>query len=361
MTRRLSLLSLACLAVLASACGRYLTTGVAVVNGAAIGKDALEEEVAVAYLNPQFQGVLNPDDAEQRLQLERQVIVQLIQNEVVAQAAERLDVSVTPAEVDARLQAFQNAQAEQIQGEIDRRGRVKLGDVSESPSDADLERIQELGLAEVRRLIREQLLAEKVSVKAAGNIPPTEAELRAAYGNGQRFEEIKVSHILFQAGDNEAAAREKAQAALDRLRDGADFATLARQLSEDPGSKDAGGDLGYITREVNFDETFLNAAFNVKEGRISGLVRTQFGFHIIKVDDRRAKTFEQARAELTEEIVTQKRSQAFQDFLSAGLRGADIVVNPRYGDFDDEQFRIVDRQFFVPPSPEPETQPVPFQ
>ncbi|MGH2784901.1 MAG: peptidylprolyl isomerase [Actinomycetota bacterium] len=337
MTRRLSLLSLVLLAVLASACGRYLTTGVAVVNGVMIPRDELDEQVASVYANPQFQGSLNPEDAEQRLQVERQVIVQLIQDELVRQEAKRLKINVTRAQVDARFQAIEAAQPQELQQEV-----------------------QSRGLAAVRDLIEGQLLAEGLSAAAGKNVIASEQELVAAYGNGQRFEEIKVRHILFQVADDEAAVRAKAQKALDQLRDGADFATLAKQLSEDPGSKEAGGDLGYITREVNFDETFLNAAFAVKEGKISGLVRTQFGFHIIKVDDRRAKTFAQARAELAEEIATQKRTQAFQDFLTERLRLANIVVNPRWGDFDKETFRIETHEFFVAPSPEPETQPVPL-
>ncbi|HJR18792.1 MAG TPA: peptidylprolyl isomerase [Actinomycetota bacterium] len=337
MTRRLSLLSLVLLAVLASACGRYLTTGVAVVNGVMIPRDELDRQVASVYANPQFQGSLNPEDAEQRLQVERQVIVQLIQDELVRQEAERLNIDVTRAQIDARFQAIEAAQPQELAAEV-----------------------QSRGLAAVRDLIEGQLLSEGLSAAAGKNVSATDAELRAAYGNGQRFEEIKVRHILFQVADNEAAVRAKAQSALDQLREGADFATLAKQLSEDPGSKEAGGDLGYITREVNFDETFLNAAFAVKEGRISGLVRTQFGYHIIKVDDRRSKTFEQARVELSEEIATQKRTQAFQDFLTERLRIANIVVNPRWGDFDKETFRIETHEFFVPPSPEPETQPVPL-
>ncbi|MGH2793835.1 MAG: peptidylprolyl isomerase [Actinomycetota bacterium] len=337
MTRRLSLLSLVLLAVLASACGRYLTTGVAVVNGVMIPRDELDRQVASVYANPQFQGSLNPEDAEQRLQVERQVIVQLIQDELVRQEAERLNIDVTRAQIDARFQAIEAAQPQELAAEV-----------------------QSRGLAAVRDLIEGQLLSEGLSAAAGKNVSATDAELRAAYGNGQRFEEIKVRHILFQVADNEATVRAKAQSALDQLREGADFATLAKQLSEDPGSKEAGGDLGYITREVNFDETFLNAAFAVKEGRISGLVRTQFGYHIIKVDDRRSKTFEQARVELSEEIATQKRTQAFQDFLTDRLRIANIVVNPRWGDFDKETFRIETHEFFVPPSPEPETQPVPL-
>jgi hypothetical protein len=99
----------------------------------------------------------------------------------------------------------------------------------------------------------------------------------------------------------------------------------------------------------------------VKEGRISGLVRTQFGFHIIKVDDRRTKTLEQARAELSEEIATAKRTESFQSYIVERLRAADIVVNPRWGDFDPETFEIQNHEFFVPPSPAPETQPIPFQ
>lgn len=338
MTRRIPLLSLALLAVVATACGRYLTTGVATVNGTMIPRDELDRQVASVYSNPQFQGSLNPDDAEQRLQVERQVIVQLIQDELVRQEAERLEIEVTPAQVDARYQAISAAQPQELANEV-----------------------QSRGLAAVRRLIESQLISEGLAQKAGGNAVATDQEIRAAYGNGQRFEEIKVRHILFQVtGDNENAVRAKAQDTLDRLRDGADFATLARQLSEDPGSKEAGGDLGYITREVNFDETFLNAAFAVREGRISGLVRTQFGYHIIAVDDRRSKTFEQARAELAEEITTQKRSQAFQEFIARRLQAANIVVNPRWGDFNKESFRIEEHQFFVPPSPEPETEPVPL-
>ena len=93
----------------------------------------------------------------------------------------------------------------------------------------------------MRELIKGQIIAEKLAEVAGGSAPPTEAEIRAAYGNGQRFEEIRVRHILFQvqAGSDEAAARTKAQAALKKLQGGSDFATLAKQVSR-TGSKEAG-------------------------------------------------------------------------------------------------------------------------
>ncbi len=339
MTRRLSLFSLVLLAAASTACGRYLTTGIAVVNGTSLDREQFDRQVANVFSNPQFQGAIDPSDAEQRLQVERQIIIQMIQDELIRQEAKRLNITVEAAEVDARFEAISAAQPAELQQEVDARG-----------------------LTAVRTQIRGQLQAERIAEKAAGTLQPTEQEIAAAYGNGQRFEEILLRHILFQVqpGADESAARKKAEDTLGRLKAGANFATLAKQLSEDPGSKDNGGSYGYVTRDVNFDETFLNAAFALKEGKISGLVRTQFGFHIIKVDDRRTKTLEQARAELTEELLTTTRTQAFQDFLAERIRAATIVVNPRYGDFDAETFRIEDHEFFIPPSPEPQTEPIPF-
>src|SRR5688572_6862318 len=99
-TRRLLVSSLVLLAFAASACGRYLTTGVAVVNGVGISKDALDKQVAVVLDSPQFQGQVDPQDAEQRLEIERQVIVQLIQQELIRQEADRLSVRVNARDVD---------------------------------------------------------------------------------------------------------------------------------------------------------------------------------------------------------------------------------------------------------------------
>ncbi|PMH41875.1 peptidylprolyl isomerase [Vibrio sp. 10N.286.49.B3] len=116
-------------------------------------------------------------------------------------------------------------------------------------------------------------------------------------------EQRKVSHILVQ-GDDEA----KAQAILDELNAGADFAALAEEKSDDFGSADQGGDLGWIERDV-MDPTFEAAAFELQNaGDRTGLVKSAFGYHIIQLDDVKASAAQpfadvaaDIKAELTDE------------------------------------------------------------
>ncbi len=122
-------------------------------------------------------------------------------------------------------------------------------------------------------------------------------------------EQRRASHILFQlASDADEATvdktRAQAEKVLQQIRDGADFGKLAKEYSADPGSADKGGDLGYFptgTMVPAFDKT----VFAMKVGDISDLVRTQFGFHIIKLTDIRAgkiPAFAEAREQLAKEI-----------------------------------------------------------
>ncbi len=102
----------------------------------------------------------------------------------------------------------------------------------------------------------------------------------------EKLEEIKASHILIKSdATNEAAARDKATAILQRLQK-EDFAKVAAQVSDDPGSKAKNGDLGYFSRGRMVKE-FEEEAFKLPVGQVSGLVKSSFGFHIIKVTDKK--------------------------------------------------------------------------
>ncbi|CAH0526595.1 peptidylprolyl isomerase [Vibrio hippocampi] len=120
-------------------------------------------------------------------------------------------------------------------------------------------------------------------------------------------EQREVSHILVQ-GDDEA----KAQAILDELNAGADFAALAKEKSEDIGSSEEGGSLGWIERDV-MDPAFEEAAFALKNvGDHTGLVKSDFGYHIIQLDQVKASETKPL-AEVKDEIVAELRDQLAVD------------------------------------------------
>ncbi|GMR04480.1 MAG: peptidylprolyl isomerase [Thermodesulfobacteriota bacterium] len=140
----------------------------------------------------------------------------------------------------------------------------------------------------------------------------TDADIKEYYEkNKERFlnpGEVRASHILVRPDmenpDREAAkaeARKKAEALLQRLREGADFKEMAKKYSQDPGSGKKGGDLGWFPRGVMV-KTFEDAAFSLKKGELSPIVETVFGFHIIRVEDKKEPTLKPLK-EVTPSII----------------------------------------------------------
>jgi peptidyl-prolyl cis-trans isomerase D len=142
-------------------------------------------------------------------------------------------------------------------------------------------------------------------------------EVRAYYEqNKARFcipEERRESHILVKTGPD---ARQKAEALLAKVQaDPSQFAALAKESSDDPGSAAQGGDLGFFAREMMV-KPFAEAAFAMKEGEIRGPVETEFGQHIIRVTEIKAgaqKPFDEARAEIVREVQLQQAAQKYAE------------------------------------------------
>ena len=124
-------------------------------------------------------------------------------------------------------------------------------------------------------------------------------------------QEVHARHILIRAapGDEKASkeAEDKIKAIIVRLKKGEDFEKLAKEVTEDPSGKANGGDLGYFTKDQMVPE-FSETAFKLEKGQISEPVKTQFGWHVIKVEDKRAKAppkFEEVKPQI-ENFVTRK-------------------------------------------------------
>jgi peptidyl-prolyl cis-trans isomerase D len=171
-------------------------------------------------------------------------------------------------------------------------------------------------------------LESKVSV--------TDSQLKAYYEEQkaktpERFtqaERRRVRHILLQVTDpkEDAAVKAKAEAILKRVQGGEDFAKLAKEFSQDTGSVGAGGDLGFSERKV-WVAPFADAAFSMKEvGEIRGPVKTQFGYHILKLEGIQppaVKTFDDAKAELEAEY---RRNEGERLFNNAQDQLADAAL-----------------------------------
>jgi peptidyl-prolyl cis-trans isomerase D len=134
-------------------------------------------------------------------------------------------------------------------------------------------------------------------------------------------EQVKARHILIKVDNptdakEDAAAKKKAQDVLDQLHKGANFADLAKKYSDDPGSKEQGGDLGFFKHGAMVSE-FDQAAFSLQPGQTSGLVKTKYGYHIIQVEERQnahLKTLDEVKGQILAALTRQKEAGAEQTF-----------------------------------------------
>lgn len=176
-----------------------------------------------------------------------------------------------------------------------------------------------------RFMTPEQVNIEYLELNAAGiadSIQPDEQELRQAYEESSaRFtteEQRRASHILVQVPEDAdekvlAAAREKSEKLLQRIRAGESFEELAKEFSDDKVSAAEGGDLNFFGKGVMVPP-FEEAVFALEKGQVSDLVRSQFGFHIIKLTDIRPgskKSFEEVRSELVKQVQNRKAEEEY--------------------------------------------------
>jgi peptidyl-prolyl cis-trans isomerase D len=162
------------------------------------------------------------------------------------------------------------------------------------------------------------LLLDREQARQKVAVPQTDIQ-RYYNDNIQQYqtqERVRASHILLNTGGkDEATVRKQAEELLAKIKGGADFAALAKQYSEDTGTKVKGGDLDFFPRGQMVPE-FEKVAFELKPGEVSGLVKTQYGFHIIKVVDKQAgstQPLEQVRAQIQQTLAAQIADRQIAD------------------------------------------------
>lgn len=284
---------------------------VAIVNGVTI--DAIELRRAEKVML-RGQSV----SAEQQAMVDKQALEQLLSAELLYQAASKLEVKDLDKQVDEKLA----------------QGKARFAneqDFAKAIKDLDMD---EKVLRDYTR--RDLLISKFVESTIVPTIKVTEQEARAFYDQNPdkftRSETVKASHILIGTEPNASAedkkkAREKAEKLRKELAGGARFEELAKGNSSCPSSQQ-GGDLGFFGKG-QMVPPFEQAAFALKPGEISDVVETQFGYHIIKLTDKKAAetvTFKEAQPRIEEYLKGQKINTAVGDYVTEARKTAKIEV-----------------------------------
>lgn len=176
---------------------------------------------------------------------------------------------------------------------------------------------QNMDLEYFKESAKKEMIMRKLFENLTEKITITDDEAKSYYDSHQdEFMSVKASHILLDS-------KEEAEKMLQRVKNGEDFNELAQQYSKDPSAKENKGDLDYF-RHGDMVEPFEKAAFALKPGEISDIVQTDFGFHIIKVEDSKLDKFEDIKEELKGSLLNNKKSEEYDKLLEEMRAKANI-------------------------------------
>lgn len=247
----------------------------------------LASEIEEQLITLRSQGQTVPTDSAGLLVFRRQLLGQMIDQELLVQEAER-DTSIKVTEQEVQDQVEQSVQniKKQIPDPAEFQRQLKLSGFTSVD-----EWRRKLTEEQRRTILASRLLDALKNKGKIHNIPPTEAQMRDFWGQykGQQPKRPAVASfrqiVVVPAADSVAklAAYQLAESLLVALRGGADFGALARKFSGDSASAAQGGELGWFRRGVMV-KPFEDAAFRLRPGDLSPIVETQYGFHIIQVE-----------------------------------------------------------------------------
>ncbi len=287
----------------------------AVVNNDVITLSELEKRAAPELARVD-QEVTGPDRAQKRAAALKRTLDTMIDEKLVDNELKELKVSIGDKEVDAAVDEVKksyNLTDDQLQQAVAREG---------------------YSMAEYREQMRKQIGRYKlISEKVRKNVKVSDADVKSEYDRMTRAEgedyEVHVRHILIAVprtasqAQVDQARRKAAAVAVEAREPGVDFAQLAKKRSEGSSSTD-GGDLGFFKRGTMVPE-FERVAFNLKTGEVSEPVRTQFGWHVLKLEEIRKlgmKPLAEVRPEIEERLRRQQAERLTSQYMETLRNGA---------------------------------------
>jgi len=291
------------------------TDPVAKVNGAVITRVELDRAMKVLV----GQGrVPAPTTPEQTKQTEKATLDQLVAAELLYQAGKKLEIKDLDKQVEEKIAQGKS----KFPNPEDYAKALKTADISEK---------------ELVELTRKDIIINNLVQKdLAAKITVSDAEAKKFYDENidkfKRDAEVRASHILIGVEPNASAedkkkAKDKADALLKEVKGGKDFAEVAKANSTCPSSAQ-GGDLGFFGKG-QMVPPFEQAAFALKKGEVSDVVETQFGYHIIKLTDKKEPEtvkFEDTKERIVDYLKQQKLQKAVNDFLEEQKKKAKVEI-----------------------------------
>lgn len=291
---------------------------VATVNGEAI----LLSEVD-ALCRAALEGLPANLPLEQSVERKRQIRLQtlsgLVDELLIRQQVKEKGIKVTAEDVEKYLEQLR-----------------KLNNLTEAQFEMAI-RQEGKSLEDFKKDISKQLERDKLmSREIQGRMKVSEKEMaeyyQTHYTSSSAKAKVRASHILFAIPrgtptEQEKAVRDRAERVLKLLRGGADFAKTAKQFSDDP-SATMGGDLGWF-RRGDMVAAFEKSAFSLPEGKMSGLIRTRFGYHIIKVtgrDQEGPPPMDKVAGEIRGKLMREKRTSAIRSWLDDLRRNSLVEI-----------------------------------
>ena len=289
---------------------------VAVVNGTAISATDLDREVKLWSERMASQGRQLPPD--QLPAVRNQILESLISQELLYQASKKNKIKVDQKIIDERYDAIKK----RFKTEEEFKDAIAKMGVTEAIIQAQLEK----GLA----------IDELLKTKIVKDIEVTDEESRKYYDEHldqfKQAEQVKASHILIKVeptatDEQKAEARKKIETVQGKLKKGDDFAAVAKEYSEGP-SNSRGGDLGFFQRG-QMVKPFEDAAFTMEPDQVSDVVETKFGYHIIKVSEKKTEStapYSEVKDQLQQQLKQQKTRQAVEKYVEDLRKKAKIEI-----------------------------------
>ena len=327
------LLPVLCLAVLAAGCSGLgvRNQDAATVNGVGIPTDRLSEMTKAQLGQQQSQSTQQGQQQSQDIEgATRQALEGLIQFQLVLDGAKKEGVAIQESDVDARM--------EQLKQQVAAQGQ----------NYEELLQSRQISEEVLRTQQRVQLAVDLVAVKLVPYSP--DAQLRQTLDQRKDdFLEVHVRHVLVKDKATADSVREE-------LVSGGDWAAVAKERSIDTQSKDKAGDLGFNAKGATV-KPFETAEFKLAgqgdckgkssgscESPISQPVKTQFGYHVLQVVGVRLPELDNELRAKLEPAVKDRRQQAVQRWFDEQVKGAEVVINPRFGTWDAENGKVIDRE-----------------